>query len=429
MTTKEKFNTLLSNIKLDNDETLSSRYAQITKKLNQTFRGSDSDTANRLQVGSYGRYTGIKGISDLDMLYIMPDYLWDTYKNCPEKLLRQTRDALKKRYPNTSIIYDTLVVVVNFCNFKFEVQPVFNDEEKDGLMTYLFPDTKKGGYRRTMPKHEQNAMTSFRQENGDTHRYLCKMMRAWTNNVGLQMGGLLLDTLAYNFLKNDSDLAKTSLSNFDTLCRDFFDYLRNEPDKDHYQALGSGQDVKVKHKFQSKAKKAYSKSCAAISSENEEESHDFWREIFGKNFPKADSTTNYFSESVIDKEEFIEDKYPIQIQGSLRIDCEIKSNGFRERLLSAILGTSQKISRVRSLDFFISSTDIPAPFEVKWKVRNVGSEARRRNCLRGTIIDSNTKDGKGRHESADFRGPHYVECYLIKEGYMVARDRIEVPIA
>lgn len=96
MTTKEKFNTLLSNIKLDNDETLSSRYAQITKKLNQTFRGSDSDTANRLQVGSYGRYTGIKGISDLDMLYIMPDYLWDTYKNCPEKLLRQTRDALKK---------------------------------------------------------------------------------------------------------------------------------------------------------------------------------------------------------------------------------------------------------------------------------------------------------------------------------------------
>lgn len=429
MTTKEKFNTLLSNIKLDNDETLSSRYAQITKKLNQTFRGSDSDTANRLQVGSYGRYTGIKGISDLDMLYIMPDYLWNTYKNCPEKLLRQTRDALKERYPNTSIIYDTLVVVVNFCNFKFEVQPVFNDEEKDGLMTYLFPDTKKGGYRRTMPKHEQNAMTSFRQENGDTHRYLCKMMRAWTNNVGLQMGGLLLDTLAYNFLKNDSDLAKTSLSNFDTLCRDFFDYLRNEPDKDHYQALGSGQDVKVKHKFQSKAKKAYSKSCAAISSENEEESHGFWREIFGKNFPKADTTTNYFSESVIDKEEFIEDKYPIQIQGSLRIDCEIKSNGFRERLLSAILGTSQKISRVRSLDFFISSTDIPAPFEVKWKVRNVGSEARRRNCLRGTIIDSNTKDGKGRHESADFRGPHYVECYLIKEGYMVARDRIEVPIA
>ena len=137
MTTKEKFSTFLSNIRLDNDETLSNRYAQITKKLNQRFRYSDSETANRLQVGSYGRYTGIKGISDLDMLYIMPSYLWPEYKNSPDKLLRHTRDALKERYPTTDITYDTLVVVVNFCNFKFEIQPVFEAEEKDGLMTCL----------------------------------------------------------------------------------------------------------------------------------------------------------------------------------------------------------------------------------------------------------------------------------------------------
>ncbi|MCR4773329.1 MAG: hypothetical protein K5854_03085 [Prevotella sp.] len=33
-----------------------------------------------------------------------------------------------------------------------------------------------------------------------------------------------------------------------------------------------------------------------------------------------------------------------------------------------------------------------------------------------------------RHESSDFRGDHYVECYIIKDGIMVARERINVPI-
>ena len=60
--------------------------------------------------------------------------------------------------------------------------------------------------------------------------------------------------------------------------------------------------------------------------------------------------------------------------------------------------------------------------------RNVGDEAKRRNCLRGEIIDSNRKGGMARHESADFHGPHYVECYILKDGIVVARDRINVPI-
>ena len=67
MTTAQAFEKLVSNIVLDNDEQLSNRYKAITKNLNQRFRNSVSETENSLQVGSYGRYTGIKGISDLDM--------------------------------------------------------------------------------------------------------------------------------------------------------------------------------------------------------------------------------------------------------------------------------------------------------------------------------------------------------------------------
>ena len=49
------------------------------------------------------------------------------------------------------------------------------------------------------------------------------------------MGGLLIDTLAYNFLKSTSDYDSKSYLYYDEMVRDFFKYLANEPDKDHYQ--------------------------------------------------------------------------------------------------------------------------------------------------------------------------------------------------
>ncbi|MGJ0223621.1 nucleotide-binding domain-containing protein, partial [Streptococcus pyogenes] len=68
---------------------------------------------------------------------------------------------------------------------------------------------------------------------------------------------------------------------------------------------------------------------------------------------------------------------------------------------------------------------VPAPDEFLWKVRNVGALAER-NGIRGSIFTD-----RGRRENferTNFHGPHFVECYVIKDGYCVARDRIEVPI-
>lgn len=44
---------------------------------------------------------------------------------------------------------------------------------------------------------------------------------------------------------------------------------------------------------------------------------------------------------------------------------------------------------------------------------------------RGQIIKDNKRI---HHETTKFFGPHYVECYLIKNGICVAKDRIDVPI-
>ncbi len=426
MTTAKSFETFLDNIKVSNQETIGNRYKEITKKLNKTFRETDSEIDNCLQVGSYGRYTGINGISDLDMLYIMPSSKWEEYKDSPRKLLTDTRNALKERYPTTEIFVDRLVVDVNFNDFTFEVQPVFEEPDED-VVNYKYPDTKKNGYCITKPRLEQKAMIDFKNDHGTHHRLLCKMARAWKNNVGVGMGGLLIDTLAYNFLNNNPDLDGATYSSFDTLSRDFLEYLKDQPKRDHYQALGSNQDVKVKHPFRNKAKESYKKAKEACDENDETHRNKLWRDVYGNKFPKAQTAKNEAFAGCVDNEQFIENQYKVDIRYDLDINCRVEQNGFRPAKLKDFLSSNKWLPHARNLYFYIENTDAPSGYTVKWKVRNVGDEAKRRHCLRGEIYSSNHGSYE-RKETTNFYGPHYVECYLLLDNIVVARDRIEVPI-
>lgn len=430
MTEKEAFTIFLENIKVSSEraDKVRNRYNEITKKLNKTFRDTDSETANSLRVGSYGRYTGIKGISDLDMLYIMPNSLWETYEDKPGNLLSDVKEALRDRYPKTKMRKDNLVVVVDFSDFKIEVQPVFeflDDGEK--VVSYKYPTTKDGGaYKVTKPRHEQQAMIDFKQNHGAHHRLLCKMLRAWKDNVGLPMGGLLIDTLAYRFCTSHPEFDKCGYASFGRLTTEFFEYLKDEPKQDFYLALGSKQRVKVKSAFQSKAKQAYKECNKALEETSEETKHKHWRNVFGNSFPKGNTLSE--SRSFSDTEEFIEDTYPIDIRHNLSINCTVTRDGFPPQLLRDILNQAKKVLRVRHLEFYIEFTNVPKPYKVKWKVLNIGAEAESRNCVRGQIITSNKVSNK-RTESAVFLGGHYVECYIIKDNIVVARDKISVPIS
>lgn len=95
MTISEMFSGFISNLSINNAETISSRYGELTTALNKQFRDTESNTANTLQVGSFGRKTGIRGISDLDMLYIMPKSKWDNYKDGKQlELLQDVKSAI-----------------------------------------------------------------------------------------------------------------------------------------------------------------------------------------------------------------------------------------------------------------------------------------------------------------------------------------------
>ena len=292
MSISEKFSTFCSALRMSGDvvSNVSYRAKQITKRVNSDFRGLDSDTSYSLFVGSYGRGTDIF-VSDIDMIIQLPYELYQKYSgyqtNGQSALLQAVRDSIKKTYSTTHIGGDGQVVKLNFTDgICYEIVPAFIN--KDGE-SFTYPDTNDGGkWKVTNPKAEIKEINSANNHWNKNLKRLCRMARAWKDKWDVPIGGLLIDTLAYNFLKQWEHKDK-SFTYYDWMTRDFFAYLKDQdPDKNYWLAPGSSQYVWRKGKFEYKALRCYNIAVEALDYErdNMDASANLkWREIYGTKFP------------------------------------------------------------------------------------------------------------------------------------------------
>lgn len=119
--------------------------------------------------------------------------------------------------------------------------------------------------------------------------------------------------------------------------------------------------------------------------------------------------------------------YPIQSTICfVRIDCKVIDKLGRTNYLSRMLNNNEKVEIGCTLEFFIEKTNAIEPYNIFWKVKNDGVYAEKNNCIRGQLFIA--KDKVINHETSNFAGNHYVECYIIKNGVCIAKDHIDVPI-
>ena len=286
------FSGFCSNIQVADGGTISTRYKQITQRLNTDFWNTSSDTSHSLYVGSYGRNTAIRGFSDLDMVFELPASVYYQYDahlyNGQSALLQAVRSSMQKTYPSSKVDGDGQVVVVSFIGGpKFEVVPVFTNKAD----SYTYPNSNNGGsWKTTNPRPEIQAIRDRNLVcNGNLVR-LCRMMRAWKKHWEVPIGGLLIDTLAYQFIENWAYREKSYLY-YDYMCRDFFRWMsEQDANQEYWKAPGSGQRVSGKGLFQYKSKRCYNISEEAIAYETATPQQEWsakqkWREIFGASFP------------------------------------------------------------------------------------------------------------------------------------------------
>jgi len=292
MSEAEYFKTFCDNLIIGTEkrETISRRYRAITNRLNTDFWNSPSETLFSRYVGSYGRNTSMVNESDIDMIFVLPAHFKTTYNNYlyngQSSLLQAVRDSMKKTYPSSKLGADGQIIAINFTdNINFEVVPAFQNEDK----SYTYPDSNNGGsWKKTNPHPEIDKVNQEDPKLNYNLKRLCKMTRAWKSFCNVPIGGLLIDTLAFNFLNNWDNKNKSYLY-YDLMVRDFFSYLKNQKETQAYwYALGSNQLVYRKGNFEYKAKIAYNKAVEAIEFQRNNQHYSAkqkWREIYGYKFP------------------------------------------------------------------------------------------------------------------------------------------------
>lgn len=153
--------------------------------------------------------------------------------------------------------------------------------------------------------------------------------------------------------------------------------------------------------------------------------HDFWN-----NDTSLSESNNYSMvaksvRSFSDTEQFIEDLYPVSHIYRCRIDCQVSGDGWRWKTISEFLNIlNLYVPHNFKIHCTMKYTDCPGTYQILWKVKNVGPEAERRNQVRGQIEER----GKSIEEHSNFFGNHYIECYIIKDGVCVAKDKVKIPI-
>lgn len=428
------FKSFCNSILLDNRDDMESTAGEIAKKLNKHYYDIDSDSSSHMYiVGSVGRETAIKGSSDLDILFDLPQDVYSEYNgyssNGQSALLQDVKTVVQERYPKTDISGDGQVVVIAFDKYTVELVPGF--QNSDG--SFKYPDTHDGGsWKTTNPIPEQEECQACSDASGGAFFDFCHIIRSWKNNIGLSMGGLLIDTLVYDHFKNNSNYKGKGNADYLSILTSIFKYFKDQDkDRSFWYAVGSNQKVYNSDNgaFVKKAKAAYDRLNGTTN--YTQGINDTLIDLLGIDFPAAESKAEtaaydrYAFKRGASKEQFIEELFPVDIRYSLRIDCNVTQDGFRSRFLSEILREHKWLSRKKQLDFQIMKTNCPMPYSIYWKVRNVGDVAKSRNMIRGEIRCTNSPHQK---EHTDFYGPHYVECFLVKNGVCVARARIDVPI-
>lgn len=168
----------------------------------------------------------------------------------------------------------------------FDIVPCFYTDTE----LYLIPDAQ-GNWKATDPRIDQNLVTTTNQKYSGRALQLIRTLKYWNrHNSSHTIGSYLFEQIVINFINSKTELSKW----IDFDIRDFYDYLKtyifsSVNDPKGIQGDINTLNINQKQSISQKAKWAYDKAVEAINAEinenDQQNSINKWRDIFGQKFP------------------------------------------------------------------------------------------------------------------------------------------------
>jgi hypothetical protein len=262
------------------------KVAGIVKCLNKAYWGIDSESANCIIEGSWGKGTQGRPPRDVDLIFVLPYETYVRFQNRADnrqsQLLREVKDTLSVTYPTTRMRGDGQVVVVNFSNCHgVEVLPAFKLESGQ----YCLCNTHDGGsYKKIDPFAEMEAIERSDLATAGTTRDLIRMIKRWQYfcNVSDLLKSFQIELLVTEFLPSVR-YCFPSRGLYDWLIRDFFGYLAQRSGS-YVVVPGTNEIVWLGEAWTSFAETAYQRADKASAYEERELNVlavTEWQKIFG----------------------------------------------------------------------------------------------------------------------------------------------------
>lgn len=102
---------------------------------------------------------------------------------------------------------------------------------------------------------------------------------------------------------------------------------------------------------------------------------------------------------------------------TINITAKFSKNGFRQKQFNSGYLLDKGVDLT-----FTANEKFPGAIYY-WQVVNTGPEAGNSNSLRGGFYDGSSRRGRVRNEKTKFTGLHMVQCFAIKNGYIVGRSK------
>jgi hypothetical protein len=252
------------------------------------------------------------------------------------------------------------------------------------------------------------------------------VIKKWSDNCSARLRSFDIEKKVLSFFS----AADRSKDHTGKLVMDFFYYF-------HQTTIDSNLQSHIGTAY-NRAKKG----CDFQDDDKIDDAIEEWIKIFGSDFPKTIKAVAVERADVLIaelqkkypalSEEFLDTTYgiPFAINPlyNVRVDVMINQDGWRSNMwmLSNFRLKGWRITKNAKLIFSVVENDVPYPYQVKWKVRNFGEEAKGIDKLRGEISDDSGQEKKT--ENTLYHGEHYVECYIIKDNECVATGSVFVPI-